>query len=108
MRKNVKAVFGLHRLVVGLLAFFGLMATANAQVEVTATAGTTVLTTYTTLIDAFAAINNGTHQGSVTVSLTSSPSVATASAVLTASGVTGASYTSVVVTAAAPGIVVPG
>ncbi|MBK6276537.1 MAG: hypothetical protein IPF58_18460 [Saprospirales bacterium] len=41
-----------------------------AQVSVTATAGTTGPTTYTTVNAAFTAINAGTHQGVITISIT--------------------------------------
>ncbi len=43
---------------------------ANAQVSVTATAGTVGPTSYATVNAAFAAINLGTHQGGVTISVT--------------------------------------
>ncbi|MFM2207317.1 MAG: hypothetical protein RL213_1292, partial [Bacteroidota bacterium] len=39
----------------------------NAQVSVSATAGTTGPTSYTTVSAAFAAINAGTHQGAITI-----------------------------------------
>lgn len=46
----------------------------SAQIEVTATAGTVGPTSYTNLRLAFVAINAGTHQGAITVAITSSPS----------------------------------
>ncbi len=67
----------------------------QAQVSVAATAGTTT-GTYTTLKGAFDAINTGTHQGAVTISITANTSE-TATAILNASGVTGSSYTSVLI-----------
>ncbi len=69
---------------------------ALAQVSVTATAGTAGPTAYTTLRAAFAAINAGTHQGVVTVSITGN-TTETATAVLNASAAP-ASYTAVNVT----------
>ncbi|CAF2165062.1 unnamed protein product [Rotaria magnacalcarata] len=55
---------------------------ASAQVSVTASVGTTTAT-YTTLKDAFDAINTGTHQGSINLSITAN-TTETASAVLNA------------------------
>lgn len=69
---------------------------AKAQVSVTATAGTTGPSIYTTLKGAFDAINAGTHQGTVSVSITAS-TTETATAALNASGSGSASYTSVTV-----------
>jgi hypothetical protein len=69
---------------------------ANAQVSVTATAGTTGPTVYTTLKAAFDAINAGTHTGSITVAITAN-TTETASAVLNASGTGSASYTAVLI-----------
>jgi hypothetical protein len=79
---------------------------SNGVVIVTATLANTGPACYPNLGEAFAAINDGTHQGAVTVSIhdnTSEPSTA----ILNASGGT-ASYTSVVVSPAAPGISVTG
>jgi hypothetical protein len=73
---------------------------ANAQVSVTATAGTTGPTTYTTLKGAFDAVNAGTHQGSITISITAS-TTETATASLNASGSGSASYTAVNIAPAA-------
>jgi trimeric autotransporter adhesin len=67
-----------------------------SQVSVTATAGTTGPTTYTTVKAAFDAINAGTHTGSITVSITAN-TTENASAVLNSSGTGSASYTAVVV-----------
>lgn len=70
----------------------------NAQVSLTATAGTTT-GTFTTLKGAFDAINAGTHQGAITINITAN-TTETASAVLNASG--GSSvYTSVLIKPAA-------
>jgi len=72
-----------------------------AQVSVTATAGTVGPTAYLTLKDAFDAINLGTHQGAITISLTGS-TTETASAVLNSGAVLPAVYTSVGITATVP------
>lgn len=66
------------------------------QVSVTATAGTAGPTSYTTLKAAFDAVNAGTHQGTVTISLTGN-TTETATATLNASGSGSASYTGVTV-----------
>lgn len=62
-----------------------------AQISLTATGGTTSLS-YTTLKDAFDAINAGTHTGIIGISVTAS-TTESASAVLNASGSGAASYT---------------
>ncbi len=67
---------------------------SHAQVTVTATAGVTGPTVYTQLRLAFNAINAGTHQGAVTVSITAN-TTETAAAQLNAPPVPG--YTSVLV-----------
>ncbi|GAA4150257.1 hypothetical protein GCM10022217_03080 [Chryseobacterium ginsenosidimutans] len=70
------------------------IANFNAQISLTATAGTTT-GTYTTLKGAFDAINAGTHQGAITINVTAN-TTETASAVLNASGGTSL-YTSVLI-----------
>jgi hypothetical protein len=70
---------------------------SRAQVTVTATAGTVGPTAYTTLKGAFDAVNAGTHQGAITISLTAN-TTETATAALNASGAP-AAYTSVNITA---------
>lgn len=83
----------------GIAFMLSLMASAVglAQVSVTATAGTTGPTAYTTLKGAFDAVNAGAHQGAITISL-SGNTTETATAALNASSAP-ASYTSVSVTA---------
>ena len=69
-----------------------------AQFSVTATAGTTGPTAYTSLTLAngvFAAINAGTHKGVITVSVTGNSTSETGATALNASGSGSASYTSV-------------
>jgi len=80
-----------------ILFFIAVSAAAinlNAQVSIAATSGTTT-GIYTTLKDAFDAINAGTHQGAINISITAS-TTETATAVLNASGGT-TSYTSVAI-----------
>ncbi|MEF9476708.1 hypothetical protein OWR28_02175 [Chryseobacterium sp. 1B4] len=72
--------------------------TFYSQVNISATAGTTT-GTYTTLKGAFDAINAGTHQGAITISITGN-TTETATASLNASGGT-ASYTSIAIKPAA-------
>lgn len=82
-----------------LLAFVSFI--GRAQVSVTATAGTTGPSAYTTLKTAFDSINSGFHRGAITISL-SAGTTETATASLNASGTGASSYTSVNVTATAP------
>lgn len=80
-----------------ILFFIAVSAAAvnlNAQVSLAATSGTTT-GTYTTLKDAFDAINAGTHQGAINISITAN-TTETAVAVLNASGGT-TNYTSVAI-----------
>ena len=74
----------------------------NAQVTVNPGAGS-----YATLQLAFAAINNGTHAGAVTVSITGN-TTETSSAVLNASGSGSASYTSVEIYPTVSGLTISG
>jgi hypothetical protein len=70
---------------------------SNAQVSVTATAATMGPTSYTTLSAAFAAINAGTHQGVITITITNNttePAFLAANQLL-ASGVGSSSYQSI-------------
>ncbi|MBU3662329.1 MAG: T9SS type A sorting domain-containing protein [Bacteroidetes bacterium] len=53
-----------------LITLLGASNWLNAQVSVTATSGTTGPTSYTTVNAAFAAINAGTHQGVIQISVT--------------------------------------
>jgi hypothetical protein len=70
--------------------------TTGSPVEVKADAGTSGPTGYSTLKDAFDAINAGTHQGTIAVSICGDTTEA-ASAVLNASGSGSASYTTIAV-----------
>ena len=77
-------------------------------VSVTATAGTTGPTNYATLKSAFDAINAGTHQGAVTVSINVSTNEGTTPATLDGSGAGSASYTSVLIRPINDGVSVNG
>jgi hypothetical protein len=80
---------------------------SNGVVVVTATAANNGPACYPNLGEAFAAINDGIHQGAVTVSIqanTAEPNTAVLNASLTG----GADYTSVIVSPAAAGITVSG
>jgi trimeric autotransporter adhesin len=79
-------------IVLSLTAF---VSTSFGQVDVTASGGTAA-GTYTTLKDAFDAINAGTHQGTISLGI-SGNTTETASAVLMGSGTGSASYTSVTI-----------
>ena len=79
-----------------LLFFLGLSlfaSTGFAQVMVNPGA-----VSYATLTAAFAAINAGTHTGTVTVSITADTNEGTGTAILNASGTGAASYTSLSIT----------
>ena len=80
---------------------------AMAQVSVTATAGTTGPTAYTTVGAAFTAINAGTHQGAITIDI-SANTTETAAAVLNSTGAGSASYTSVLIRPSIDGVTVAG
>lgn len=77
-----------------LLATTIAVANLHAQVDITASSGTST-GTYTTLKGAFDAINAGTHQGAVNISITAN-TTETATAVLNATGGT-SNYTSIIV-----------
>ncbi|MCX6247800.1 MAG: T9SS type A sorting domain-containing protein [Bacteroidetes bacterium] len=81
---------------------------SNAQVSVTATAGTLGPTAYTTLKLAFDAINAGTHQGVITVSISASTTEGTTPANLNSSGAGSASYTSVLIRPTNDGVSISG
>ncbi|MBK5284074.1 MAG: hypothetical protein JJE25_01615, partial [Bacteroidia bacterium] len=78
-----------------------------SQVSVTATAGTVGPTAYTTLGAALAAINDGTHQGDVTVAITAN-TTETSTAFLNGSTAGSANYTSVLIRPDADGLTVQG
>lgn len=82
-----------------ILLFTSVLLTAfssRAQVSVTSTAGTTGPIAYTTVSGAFAAINAGTHQGAIDISITGNVAEPTAVTPLLKSAGT-SSYTSVLI-----------
>lgn len=82
----------------GLLTALG-VSNANAQVSLTATSGT-ASGTFTTVSDAFAAINAGTHKGAIVITITNSTTEPATPTPLYGSGVAAASsssYTSVLI-----------
>ncbi len=83
------------------LIFSVIASTTNAQLSLVATAGPTPAASYTTLKDAFDAINAGTHQGTITISISGSTSEA-ASATLNASLSGSANYDTVIINTLAP------
>lgn len=98
MKRFSTFLFGIAKVtLLTLIAAFSVLH-ASAQISVTATAGVTGPTPYTTLggpLGAFAAINAGTHQGAITITISSSYSE-TVTAVLNANAAP-ASYTSVLI-----------
>jgi hypothetical protein len=98
---NVKSIL---TTTVMILAFAGI---SKSQVIVVATAATPGPTPYLTLNDAFIAINNGVHQGTIGVAIMTS-TVETGSCVLNASGAGSALYTSVTIAPGTDGVSVTG
>jgi len=93
-------------LLVLLVLLSGNMA-LNAQVSLTATSGT-ISGSYTTLGAAFAKINDGTHQGDITITLTGNTNEGS-SAILYYSGYNGtSSYTSVNIYPTVTGVTISG
>lgn len=83
----------MKKVYLGLLISFVYLHT-QAQVAVTATAGTPGPAAYTTLKAAFDAVNLGTHQGIITVTITGTTNE-TATATINASGNGTAAYTAI-------------
>jgi len=74
--------------------FIGVFNNTNAQVSVTATLGTVGPTSYSTLSQAFSAINSGTHKGAINITITGTVNEITVTSLL--NGVTApASYSSI-------------
>ena len=95
-------VRSMKKLILFFLIFLFSVA-GNAQVSVMATIGVTGPTSYTTLKDAFDAINVGTHKGQITINLTAN-TVETSSAQLNASGTGGSFYKKVTISPTVPGV----
>ena len=85
--------------VVFFFAFIFCALSGSAQVSVTATAGTTGPSSYTTLKAAFDAINAGTHKGAITISISGNTTETAIASLLASSGTS--SYTSVLIKPAA-------
>ena len=68
----------------------------SAQVDVNSSGGT-MMASYTTLADAFMAINSGTHTGTITINISGNTTEPAAGAILNASGAGAASYSSILV-----------
>ncbi len=82
------------KLCVYICACFILSSKLQAQIVVTATSGTTIATTYTSLNAAISAVNSGTHKGAIVMKVHVSISESSNSS-LSASGTGSASYTSI-------------
>ena len=94
-----------------LLAFAFLLLSvfaSQAQVFVSATAGTVGPTAYTTVKLAFDAINAGTHQGDITIDISANTAEGTTPANLNSSGAGSAVYTSVLLRPTADGVSITG
>jgi hypothetical protein len=81
-----------------LYAMFVFISTSSlfGQVNLSATAGTAI-GNYTTISDAFAAINAGTHQGDITISVDGNTTEPAAPVALSANGISTTLYTSVLI-----------
>ena len=102
------ATLGSKILLLLLLALSLSGSAAQAQVDVTATAGTTGPVTYATLKLAFDAVNAGTHQGDITMSITANTVEGVTPATLNSSGAGSALYTSVLIRPTVDGVSVSG
>ncbi|MBK8546784.1 MAG: hypothetical protein IPL63_05165 [Saprospiraceae bacterium] len=79
-----------------IILFLLFSAGLSGQVDLTATAGTPTGGPWTTLKAAFDAINAGTHQGSIVISI-SANTTETAVCVMNSSGAGSASYTDILI-----------
>lgn len=101
MKESLRAT--MRATLLSALMVWGLVSVTSAQVTVTATAGTPGPTPYTTLNDAFLAINAGTHQGDIVVEI-SANTTETGPCVLNSSDAAPAAYTSVLIRPSADGV----
>lgn len=90
-----------------LLCLVGIFGTVKAQVSVSSSAGVTVPTNYLNFKAAFDAINAGTHQGTIAITITSNTVTETAQAVLNSSSLP-SNYSSISIRPTQPGTVVSG
>jgi len=79
-----------------IFLLFSLSQSATAQVDVVASAGTPA-SSYTTLNAAFTAINSGTHQGVIGISITGDTNEGATTAVLNASGAGASLYSTITI-----------
>jgi hypothetical protein len=92
----MRKLYTLKVLSLFLLFFASSVNLIFAQVNVSATAGTAT-GAYTTISEAFTAINAGTHQGAITISVDGNTTEPNAPVYLVANGISTALYTSVVI-----------
>ena len=92
MKKNYKQPL------LGVMFALGIFSVSNvhSQVDLTATGGTTTAT-YTTVSAAFAAVNAGTHTGTISISITGNTTEPAAPVALSADGVGTASFASLII-----------
>ncbi|WP_300660066.1 T9SS type A sorting domain-containing protein [Fluviicola sp.] len=92
MKKNYKQPL------LGVMFALGIFSVSNvhSQVDLTATGGTTTAT-YTTVSAAFAAVNAGTHTGTISISITGNTTEPAAPVALSANGVGTASFASLAI-----------
>ena len=92
MKKNYKQPL------LGVMFALGIFSVSNvhSQVDLTATGGTTTAT-YTTVSAAFAAVNAGTHTGTISINITGNTTEPAAPVALSANGVGTASFASLVI-----------
>ncbi len=92
MKKQILRTRSLFLLI---YAFIGINVSLFAQVNVTATSGTTGPSSYTNLSSAFSAINGGTHQGIILISISSNVTEPATPVQLLRSGAGSSAYQSV-------------
>ncbi len=100
MKKNYKQPL------LGVMFALGIFSVSNvhSQVDLTATGGTATAT-YTTVSAAFAAVNAGTHTGTISISITGNTTEPATPVALSANGVGTASFASLVIKPAATAII---
>ena len=79
-----------------LIAFIMSVNYINAQVNITATLGSTT-GSYPTLADAFSKVNDGTHKGSIAITITANTTETVTSNLDSSGNTTGSSYSSITI-----------
>jgi len=97
----------ISKLLLGVLFMLGYISADAQQVTLTATAGTAA-GTFTTLKGAFDAINAGTHQGVIVISINANTTEGTTPANLNSSGAGAANYTSINIRPTVDGVSISG